>query len=268
MSETLERTEIRDEWGSLAPDFIERVRTKLQAGDAKSVQAEAEGLHAADLADLIEALEPEERVSLIASLGRSFDVEALAELDEGVRDQLMEALPPEVIASAIKKLDTDDALYLIEDLDRVEQQEILAQVPKEERAALKRALEYPEGTAGRLMQTEFAAVPAFWTVGQTLEHMRKDKDLPEEFVETYVVDPAFHLVGVVPVSRLLRNSPDRQIAEIMDREQTIFTVMDEQDDAAFNFEQYNLVSAPVVDADGRLVGMLTVDDILDVIQEE
>ncbi len=268
MSETLERTEIRDEWGSLAPDFIERVRAVLQAGDAKSVQAEAEGLHAADLADLIEALEPEERVSLIASLGRSFDVEALAELDEGVRDQLMEALPPEVIASAIKKLDTDDALYLIEDLDRVEQQEILAQVPKEERAALKRALEYPEGTAGRLMQTEFAAVPAFWTVGQTLEHMRTDKDLPEEFVETYVVDPAFHLVGVVPVSRLLRNSPDRQIAEIMDREQTIFTVMDEQDDVAFNFEQYNLVSAPVVDADGRLVGMLTVDDILDVIQEE
>jgi magnesium transporter len=180
----------------------------------------------------------------------------------------MEALPPEVITSAIKKLDTDDALYLIEDLDKSDQQEILAKVSTEERAALNRALDYPEGTAGRLMQTEFAAVPGFWTVGQTLDHMRTDKDLPEEFVEIYVVDPAFHLVGVMPVSRLLRASPDRKVSEIMDAEQTIFTVTDEQDDVAFKFEQYNLVSAAVVDQHGRLVGMLTVDDIVDVIQKE
>jgi magnesium transporter len=268
MTETVEKPEIRDERGSLASAFIDSIRTALGEGDAKQVQVEAEDLHAADLADLIEALEPEERVRLIAALGRAFDVEALAELDEGVRDQLMEALPPEVIASAIKKLDTDDAVYLIEDLDKVDQQEILSKVSKEEQAALNRALDYPEGTAGRLMQTEFAAVPAFWTIAQTLEHMRADKDLPETFVEIYVVDPAFHLVGVAPVSRLLRNSPERKIAEIMDREQTIFAVTDEQSEVAFKFEQYNLVSAAVVDEDGRLVGMLTVDDIVDVIQEE
>jgi magnesium transporter len=267
-TEPIETDEIRDEWGSLSPEFLERVRSALGANDAASVQKEAQNLHAADLADLIEALEPEERTRLIAALGRSFDVEALAELDEGVRDQLMETLPPEVIASAIEKLDTDDALYLIEDLDKSEQQEILAQVPQEERAALDRGLDYPEGAAGRLMQTEFAAVPAFWTVGQTLEHMRADKDLPEEFTEIYVVDPAFHPLGVVPVSRLLRTSPDRKIEAIMDDEETVFSVTDEQGEVAFKFEQYNLVSAPVVDGDGRLVGMLTVDDIVDVIQEE
>jgi magnesium transporter len=268
MNDTVETHEIRDEWGWLAPEFLDRVRTALRANDERQIQAEAEELHAADLADLIEALEPDERIGLIAALGRSFDVEALAELDEGVRDQLMEALPPEVIASAIEKLDTDDALYLIEDLEKSEQQEILANVPKEERAALDRALDYPEGTAGRLMQTEFAAVPAFWTVGQTLEHMRTDQDLPEDFVEIYVVDPAFHPVGVVPVSRLLRNSADSKISEIMHEEPTAFTVTDEQGEVAFKFEQYNLVSAAVVDGDGRLVGMLTVDDIVDVIQEE
>src|SRR5947209_7796138 len=157
MNEAVEHPEIRDEWGSLEPDFLERVRTALEAGDTERIQAEAENLHAADLADLIEALEPDERVSLIAALGRSFDVEALAELDEAVRDQLMEALPPDVIASAINKLDTDDALYLIEDLDKLDQQEILAKISKEGRATLDRALDYPEGTAGRLMQTEFAA---------------------------------------------------------------------------------------------------------------
>jgi magnesium transporter len=268
MKETAKKLEIRDEWGSLAPEFIERVRAGLHDGQPSSVRAAAEDLHAADLADLIETLDPDDRVRLIATLGRAFDVEALAELDEGVRDQLIEALPPDVIASAIKKLDTDDAVYLIEDLDKFDQEEILAKVSKEDRAALNRALDYPEGTAGRLMQTEFAAVPAFWTVGQTLQYMRTEKELPEEFVEIYIVDPAFHLVGVVPVSRLLRNSDDRRVSEIMDDEQTIFTVTDEQGEVAFKFEQYNLVSAAVVDEDGRLVGMLTIDDIVDVIQEE
>jgi magnesium transporter len=268
MNEKIEKPEIRDERGSLSPEFIEGIQAALASNDRGRARAESEDLHAADLADLIEALEPEERVGLIAALDRSFDVEALAELDEGVRDQLMAALPPDVIASAIKKLDTDDAVYLIEDLDKFDQQEILAKVSKEERAALSRALDYPEGTAGRLMQSEFAAVPAFWTVGQTLAHIRIDKDLPEEFVEIYVVDPAFHLVGVVPISRLLRNAAERKISQIMETEQTAFTVTDEQDEVAFKFEQYNLVSAAVVDEDGRLVGMLTVDDIVDVIQEE
>ena len=259
---------IRDEWGSLSAGFIEAVRAALSANDAEGVRTQTRHLHAADLADLIEALEPEERVALITALGKGFDVEALAELDEGVRDQLMEALPNEVIASAIKKLDTDDAAYVIEDLDREDQEEILAQLSKAQRAALGRALEYPEGTAGRLMQTDFVAVPDFWTVGRTIDHLRQDGDLPEYFVDLYVVDPLIHLKGIVPASLVLRNPRDRKIAEIMREPDAIFRVTDETDDISFKFKQYNLVAAPVTDENGRLVGMLTVDDVVDVIEEE
>jgi len=268
VAEATEELQVHDETGAVSADFLHAVEAALAEPEPRAVRKLTRDLHAADLADLIEYLSREERVELIARLGRTFDVEALAELDETVRDDLMEALPNEVIASAVRKLDTDDALYLIEDLDQEDQDEILARVPKSDRAALTRALDYPENAAGRLMQTEFVAVPSFWTVGQTIDYMRTEKDLPDEFLEIYVVDPAFHLVGVVPVSRVLRNPRDKRVENLMDDEQTIFTVTDEQADVAYKFEQYNLVSAAVTDPDGRLVGMLTIDDIVDVIQEE
>ncbi len=259
---------VGDEWGSIAPEFLSRVESVLASGNVKLVRAITRELHAADLADLIEHLEQADRVKLIAALGRDFDVEALAELDETVRDELMEALPNDVIASAIKKLDTDDALYLIEDMDKAEQDEILSKVSKQDRAALNRALDYPEYSAGRLMQTEFVAVPEFWSVGQTIDHVRVARDVPDDFVEIYVVDPGFHLKGVLPLARVLRAARDKKIADIMDDEQTVFNVVEEQADIAYKFEQYNLVSAAVVDDDNRLVGTLMVDDIVDVIQEE
>ena len=268
MSEQQGDMRVGDEWGSIAPDYLARVEAALTTEDIKQVRVITRELHAADLADLIEHLEQDDRVKLIAALGRDFDVEALAELDEVVRDELMEALPNDVIASAIKKLDTDDALYLIEDMDKAEQEEILSKVSKEDRAVLNRALEYPENSAGRLMQTEFVAVPEFWTVGQTIDHVRTAKDIPESFVEIYVVDPGFHLKGVLPLARVLRSARDKKIAGIMDDEQTVFNVTEEQEDIAYKFEQYNLVSAAVTDGTGRLVGTLMVDDIVDVIQEE
>ncbi len=268
MSEQQGDMRVGDEWGSIAPDYLARVELALATDDAKQVRVLTRDLHAADLADLIENLEQHNRVGLIAALGRSFDVEALAELDEVARDELMEALPNDVIASAIKKLDTDDALYLIEDMDRAEQEEILSKVSKQDRAALNRALEYPEYTAGRLMQTEFVAVPEFWTVGQTIDHVRTAKDIPEDFIEIYVIDPGFHLKGVLSLARVLRSQRDIKIDNIMDSEQTVFRVSEEQADIAYKFEQYNLVSAAVIDDRGRLVGSLMVDDIVDVIQEE
>lgn len=268
MSEQQGDMRVGDEWGSIAPDYLARVEAALTTEDIKQVRVITRELHAADLADLIEHLEQDDRVKLIAALGRDFDVEALAELDEVVRDELMEALPNDVIASAIKKLDTDDALYLIEDMDKAEQEEILSKVSKEDRAVLNRALEYPENSAGRLMQTEFVAVPEFWTVGQTIDHVRIAKDIPESFVEIYVVDPGFHLKGVLPLARVLRSARDKKIAGIMDDEQTVFNVTEEQEDIAYKFEQYNLVSAAVTDGTGRLVGTLMVDDIVDIIQEE
>jgi magnesium transporter len=264
----LEGIRMQDDWGVISPVFLGRILEALDGGEPKAVRALTRDLHAADLADVIEALAQEDRVRLISALGRGFDAEALAELDENVRDELMEALPNDVIASAIKKLDTDDALYLIEDLERDDQREILSKVPKEDRAALSRALDYPEYTAGRLMKTEFVAVPRSWTVGQALDYVREEKSLPEQFIEVYVVDTGFHLVGTVPVSRLLRQPPGKRIDAIMEDEQTVFRATDEQTDVAWRFDKYNLVSAAVTDDSGRLIGTLMADDILDVIQEE
>lgn len=268
MSEVDHVARHRDEWGAFRPELISDLLHALDAKDAKTVRAQTRDLHAADMADLLQTLEQGRRVDLITLLGRNFDVEALAELDEGTRDDLMEALPADVIASAIKKLDTDDALYLIEDLDRSDQAEILSKVSREDRVALSRGLDYAENTAGRLMQTEFVAVPDDWSVGRVIDHIRAAKDVPESFVEIYVTDAGFHLKGEVQLSSLLRSSRDKKIADIMDDEATVFSVADPQDDVAYKFEQYNLVSAAVIDTGGRLVGMLMVDDILDVIKEE
>jgi magnesium transporter len=268
MTDTQADMQVRDEWGSIAPDYRARVLDTLDSGNATRLRVMAEDLHAADLSDLIEALPQERRVEFIQALGREFDVEALAELDEAVRDEVLTALPNDVIASAINELDTDDALYLIEDMEPREQQDILAKVPSEERAALNRALEYPEDSAGRLMQTEFVAVPEFWTVGKVIDHVRATPELPDDFVEIYVTDPAFHLKGAVPLSRILRSPRGTEVSAIQDGEQTVFNVRDTRDDIAYKFEQYNLVSAAVTDDDGRLVGTLMVDDIVDVIQED
>jgi magnesium transporter len=258
---------IRDEWGDILPDFVASLHDALVREDVKVVRGKVKDLHAADLADLIEFLAQEDRVRLISALGKSFDVEALAELDSGVRDDLIEALPAEVIASAIKKLDTDDAVYLIEELDREDRAEILSKMSKQDRATLARALDYADGTAGRLMQTEFVAVDRDWTVQKVIDHVRVGKGLPDNFVELYVIDADNHLSGAVPLSRLLRANRDKKISAIMDEEQTVFRVTDDEHDVAYKFEQYNLVSAAVTDEGGKLVGMLMVDDILDVIQE-
>jgi magnesium transporter len=268
LSEIDHIAQIRDEWGALKPAFLVDLLTALDAEDAKSARALTRDLHAADMADVLQAIEQPRRVQLIAVLGKNFDVEALAELDEGTRDAILEDLPNDVIASAIKKLDTDDALYLIEDMERSEQVEILSKVSKEDRVTLSRGLDYAENTAGRLMQTEFFAVPDSWSVGKVIDHARSSKDIPESFVEIYVTDESERLEGAVPLSRLLRSNREKRISDIMDREQTVFSVTDDQEDVAYKFEQYNLVSAAVTDSTGRLVGMVMVDDILDVIREE
>jgi magnesium transporter len=268
MSEIDHVAQLRDERGAVRPEIISDLLTIINAKDAKAVRAQTRDLHAADLADILQSLEQAHQVELITLLGRNFDVEALAELNESTRDSLMEALPADTIAYAIKKLDTDDALYLIEDMDRQDQAEILSKVPREDRAALSRGLDYLENTAGRLMQTEFVAVPDDWTVGKVIDHIRGAKDVPENFVEIYVTDQGSHLKGEVQLSRLLRSSRDKRVIDIMDDEPTVFGVADPQEDVAYKFEQYNLVSAAVIDPSGKLVGMLMVDDILDVIQGE
>lgn len=268
MPELVDELGIHDDDGALRAEFVRAVADTLQQGEARQLRKLIKELHVADIADLIEFLPSDERVRFIELQGRTFDFEVLPELDESVRDGLMDALPNQFISSAVRKLDTDDALYLIEDMDEEDQQEILAKVSREDRTALTRGLEYPEYSAGRLMQTSFVAVPSFWSVGQTIDYMRNEENLPEDFIEIYIVDPAYHTVGFVPVSLVLRHPRSQQISEILREHDVVFKVTDEQDDVAYKFEQYHLGSAAVVDDNERLVGSITIDDIVDVIQEE
>jgi len=260
--------DVRDEEGALRSDFVHAVEAALEAGDAGRVREFTLKLHEADLADLIQLLRPEQRELLIAALGRDFNAAALSELDEGVRDQVLEAMPNEKVAEALQQLDSDEAVYLIEDLDKEDRSDILAKLPSFERAALERSLEYPEDSAGRIMQTDLIAVPPFWSVGQTIDHMRTAADLPDRFYEIFVVDPAYHLIGSVALYRLLRTQRSVNIEAITGHDVHPIEAEADQEEVARLFERYNLTSAPVVDPDHRLVGVITADDIVEVIQEE
>lgn len=240
----------------------------IEAGDQTAVRALTGDLNAPDLASLLELLDPDERVAVIEMLGTGFDPEVLSEVDEGVRDQLSEDLPNEVLAEAVSQLDTDDAAYVIEGLEEEDKQEVLAQISSSDRAALEKNLEYPEETAGRLMQTDFVAVPPYWTVGQVIDQMRETKDLPETFSDIFVVDPTYRVIGSVDLSRLLRSKREVGIEQLIDRERRVMLATADQEEMARQFERYDLKSAPVVDANNRLVGVVTVDDVVEVIQEE
>jgi magnesium transporter len=248
----------------LAPAIAEA----LAARDGGRIRSLVVGMQAPDLADLIELLEAPERVEFVETLGASFDPEALSELEEGVRDQLLRDLPHATVAKAVAELETDDAAYVLESLEAADRQAILAQIPTVDRAALERNLEYPEETAGRLMQTDFVAVPPFWTVGQVIDHMREAEDLPDTFSDIYVVDPTYHVVGSVDLSRILRTKREVPVETIMDAGRQVVLATADQEEVARQFERYDLKSAPVVDANRRLVGVVTVDDVVEVIQEE
>ncbi len=263
-----DRPPVRDEEGGIAPAFLRAVEEAIDAGDIARLRDLVRDLHEADLADVIEFLPHDERIRLIRLLDRQFNVEALSELEESVRDELMEALPPQVIARAVRKLDSDDAAWLLEDLEEDEKRRILQRVPQADRIAVERALHYPEDTAGRHMQAEFVAVPEHWTVGEVIDFLRTEDDLPDEFFEIYVVDPRFHVLGTVTTARLLRTPRETRIADIAEKLPVVFNVHDDIEDVARQFEHYNLVSAPVVDDSGRLVGSLYIDDIVDVLEEE
>ncbi|HYJ58961.1 MAG TPA: magnesium transporter [Methyloceanibacter sp.] len=268
MQDAAGEVELRDEEGGIRSEFLYAVAAAVDDGDAARVRELTLPLHAADLADLIELLRPEQRGTLIATLGSDFDAAALPELDESVRDQVLEVMPAEQVAEALQQLDSDEAVYVIEDLDKEEQSDILAKLPSFERAALERSLEYPEDSAGRIMQTDLIAVPPFWSVGQTIDYMRLAEDLPDRFYEVFVVDPGYHLIGSVALSRLLRSKRPVTIEQITERDIRPIPAEADQEEVARQFERYNLTSAPVIDQDKRLVGVITADDVVEVVQEE
>ncbi len=268
MQDAAQEIHVRDEEGAITSDFLRAVEAALEAGDTQKVRELALPLHEADLADLIQLLRPEQREPFIIMLGHEFNVAALSELDEGVRDQVLETMEPEQVAEALQQLDSDEAVYVIEDLDKEDQSDILAKLPMLERAAIERSLEYLEDSAGRIMQTDLIAVPPFWSVGQTIDYMGHSQDLPDRFYEIFVVDPAFHLLGSVALDRLLRAKRPTNIEAITDPDVRPIEVDADQEEVARLFERYNLTSAPVVDPDKRLVGVITADDVVEIIQEE
>ena len=258
----------RDDDGSLSTAYVQRIEQGLEEGDINSTLLETRSLHEADLADLLEALPQPRRVQLIQELGSDFDFGTLTELDEGDRLAILNEMSLEQVAVGVQELDNDDAVYILEDLDGPEQQEILAQIPHIEREKLAKALDYPDDSAGRRMQTDFIAVPPFWTVGQTIDYMREADDLPDEFYEIFVIDPSFRLVGSVALDKLLRTKRPVSIEEVMENKGVTIPATEDQEEASRLFERYDLLSAPVVDESQRLVGVLTIDDIVDVINEE
>lgn len=259
---------IYDDSGVLRPEFLNRVTTAISEGDTETLKQNVGELHQSEVGDLLETLSPDQRLALVELMGADFDFSALTEVDEAIRLDIVENLPNEQIAQAVQELDSDDAVYILEDLDQEDQDEILAQLPFTERIRLRRSLDYPEDSAGRRMQTEFVAVPPFWTVGQTIDYMREDSNLPESFSQIFVIDPTFRLLGTVDLDRILRTKRAVKIEEIMHETRHAIPATMDQEEAAHEFEQYDLLSAAVVDENDRLVGVLTIDDVVDVIQEE
>ena len=255
--------------GAINPEFVAKVAEAVAGRDATLLRSLVGDLHESDTGDLIEALDTDLRPQLVELMGADFDFTALTEVDDTVREEILEELPPETVAEGVRELDSDDAVYILEDLPKEEQAEILEQLPASERAELTRGLDFPEGSAGRRMQTEFIAVPPEWTVGQTIDYMReKTEELPERFFEIYVVDPAGKFRGAVPLDRLMRSKRPVAMSELMEPERHLVRATDDQEEVARRFERYNLVAAPVVDAQDRMVGVVTFDDIVDVIEEE
>jgi magnesium transporter len=258
----------RNKDGSIRKTFVKSVARRIETGDGAGLRALVGDLHESDMGALIEALPPEQRQRLVELLGIDFDFTALTEVDDAVREEILEELPSQAVAKGVSELESDDAVAILEDLPKDEQAEILEQLPQTERVALTRSLDYPEESAGRRMQTEFIAVPPDWNVGQAIDYMRETTELPDHFYELYVVDEGGHFLGAVPLDRLLRSKRPVPILDLMEKDRPRVSAVQDQEEVARLFQRYNWVTAPVVDTGDRLVGVITFDDVADVIEEE
>ena len=257
-----------DEDDRLKPAFVADVLGRVEEGDAEGARRLVEPLHPADIADLFELTPAPQRAALAHAVSDLLDGDVLAEMNDWVRDALLDALTPSEVAGLASELDTDDAVAIIEDLDADDRRDVLRAMEPDDRAAIEEALSYPEESAGRLMQRELIAVPEHWTVGDVLDYLRGHDELTTDFWEIYVVDPAHRPVGYCQLSWILRTPRGVALADVMAREQTLIPVDMDQEEVALRFQKYALISAAVVDGSGRLVGMITVDDVVHIIQEE
>jgi magnesium transporter len=257
-----------DEDDRLKPAFVRAVLDAVESGDFAAARALVEPLHPADIADLFELAPHEDRAGLATAITDLLDGDVFAEMNDYVREDLIDALSATQVADIASELDTDDAVAIIEDMEPADQREVLRALDPDDRAAIEEALSYDEETAGRLMQRELIAVPEHWSVGDVLDYLRQHDELTTDFWEIFVVDPAHKPVGTVALSWILRTPRGIAISDVMQREQTLIPVDMDQEEVALRFQKYALISAAVVDPVGRLVGMITVDDVVHIISEE
>ncbi|MBS0253931.1 MAG: magnesium transporter [Proteobacteria bacterium] len=261
-------SESLDEDNRLKRDYVRKVREALEAGENDAVYELVEPLHPADIADLFELIDGDDRPALARAITDLMGGEVFAELNDHVREALVESLPAGEVADIAEQLDTDDAVAMLEDLDEEDQQAVLAEMEPEDRAAIESALSYPEESAGRLMSRDFVAVPGHMTVGDLIDFLRDGRELANEFWEVFIVDARHHPIGTCQLSWILRTPRHIALTDVMSREQSLIPVDMDQEEVALRFQKYALISAAVVDGDGRLVGQITVDDVVHIIQEE
>lgn len=257
-----------DEDDRLKPEFVDAVLDAVRSGDAEAAHALVEPLHPADIADLFELTPEDCRRDLAAAVADLLDADVFAEMNDYVRERLIEALDARQVADIASELDTDDAVAIIADMEPEDQREVLRAMEPDDRAAIEEALSFPEESAGRLMQRDLVAVPEHWTVGDAIDYLRADDELTTDFWEIFVVDPAHRPVGTCALSWILRTPRGIAVSDVMKREQTLIPVDMDQEEVALRFQKYALISAAVVDGSGRLVGMITVDDVVHIIQAE
>ncbi len=260
--------EARDEDVTLAEQNVGPLTGAIEARDVAGIQSIIDDLHPADLADVIALLHEDDRLGLITLLGGSLPADVLPELDADLIEEVVSAMRREAVAEAVGELDTDDAAFILEDLDDDVRADILSKTTVSDRLALNQAFDFEEESAGRLMQRDVFAAPAYWTVGQIIDRLRGADDLPDRFYEVFVVDPSFKPIGAVPLSTLLKTGREVAISAIMKDDLTVIPVAMDQEEVAYKFEQYNLISAPVVDEADRLIGMITVDDVVEIVHAE
>lgn len=269
MSETRPRDpDAEDDDFVPARALVADIEAAIDSGDGPALNAALAPLHGADIADLIEQLTTQRRARLLRMYSGEIDAEILTEIDESIREEVLEQLPRDVLADAVREMDTDDVVDLVEDLDAPEREEILSALDAEDRVAVEQSLTYPEYSAGRLMQSEVVTAPEHWTVGETIDFLRGEDWLPDQFYHVILVDPRRHPVGYVTLGRLLSAQRPTRLADIIEDSFRTIDVLQDEGDVAYAFNQYHLISAPVVDADGRLVGVITIDDAMAVLDEE
>ena len=252
----------------LSQQNLEAIAKAIDEDDAPALDALLDPVHAADIADLIEQLAPARRREFLHLYKGEIDGEILSEIDEAIRDEVIEQLPHEVLAEAVREMDSDDVVDLIEDMEAPEQQAILAALDESDRAAVEQSLTYPEYSAGRLMQSEVVTAPEHWTVGETIDFLRREEWLPDQFYHVILVDPRRHPMGYVTLGRLLASRRNVALRDITEDSFRTISVMQDEGDVAHAFNKYHLISAPVVDEHDRLVGVITIDDAMSVLDEE